>query len=151
MVTSCLDTMEAALGGKGRSVGEYFAVVVESSAVCLRAICGALDALGVGYKRNTSGAGVMEQVLAYPQRPALILLDFDLPEGDAVLIAAALRAHPQTAEIPIVLIAEEIQAAALHRVTRALFNGTLVKPIDRGALMALVIEILPNQNVALTN
>lgn len=124
-------------------MNEQVALVVESDAVCLRALSAALDALNVRYKRNASGKHVIEQVRAMTPPPNLILLDLDLPQGNALEIASALRADPTASQIPIILIAEGSAFKALPRSQRKWFAGTISKPISRSVLAEQIAQIAP--------
>jgi CheY-like chemotaxis protein len=124
-------------------VSEQVALVVESDAVCLRALSAALDALNVRYKRNASGRHVIEQVRAMTPPPNFILLDLDLPQGNALEIASALRADPTASQIPIILIADGSALKALPRSQRKWFAGTISKPVCRSALAAQIAQIAP--------
>ncbi len=118
------------------------ALVVESNAVSLRILSAALDTLHVKYKRNTSGKCVIEQARTMTPRPDVILLDLDLPQGNALEIAAALRADPATRLIPIILIADENVFASLPHPRQRWFAGTIAKPISRPVLTALIAQIV---------
>jgi CheY-like chemotaxis protein len=124
-------------------MGQQLALVVEGDAICLRALSTALDTLNVRYKRNASGQYVIEQVRAMTPPPDLILLDLDLPQGDALEIAEALRADPAARLIPIILIADGNAFNSLPRAQQKWFAGTLSKPISRPALAALIAQIAP--------
>jgi CheY-like chemotaxis protein len=124
-------------------MGQQLALVVEGDAICLRALSAALDALNVRYKRNASGQYVIEQVRAMTPPPDLILLDLDLPQGDALEIASALRADPAARLIPIILIADESAFDSLPRSQQKWFAGFISKPISRQVLAALIARIAP--------
>lgn len=115
-------------------------LVVESDAICLLSISGAIDALGLRCKRNTSGARVLEQVR--DMKPRLILIDLELPQGDSLAIAAELRADTTTMYIPVVGISDEETLTFLTRYQKCLFAGWLTKPISRQALSALINPLI---------
>ena len=50
----------------------------------------------------TSGAKALE--LAANQRPELILLDMVMPEMDGLEVCRALKANPDTAEVPVIFV-----------------------------------------------
>lgn len=121
-------------------------LVVESDAICLLSISGTMETLGLRCKRNTSGARVLEQVRE--MRPRLILIDLELPNGDPLEIAAALRADITTMYIPIVGISDEQTLAILTRYQKCLFAGWLTKPISRQALSALVNPLMVDHGLS---
>lgn len=132
-------------------MGQQLALVVEGDAICLRALSAALDALNVRYKRNASGQYVIEQVRTMTPPPDLILLDLDLPQGDALEIAAALRADPAARLIPIILIADENAFDSLPRAQQKWFAGFISKPISRHVLAALIARIAPQPHTVIIN
>lgn len=50
--------------------------------------------------------------LAIATRPDCLLLDFNLPDGDAVSLCASLRENPVTARIPVVIITGDTERRA---------------------------------------
>ncbi|MDZ4766168.1 MAG: response regulator [Chloroflexota bacterium] len=129
---------------------KMFVLVVESDAICLLAMSSALDALGVRCKRNTSGARVIEQVRAMNPRPQIILIDLDLPQGDPLAIAEALRMDSTTAFIPVIVVSSDADYARLSRHHQKLFAGHLSRPVARGALNALVRPLITRHNAGVT-
>ncbi len=67
-------------------------------------------------------------------RPDLILLDMFLPRMDGQDVLAALRARPETAQLPVVMLtgADIEQGGRRHN---ALPNGYIIKPLTFMALM----------------
>ncbi|MBX0330578.1 response regulator [Oscillochloris sp. ZM17-4] len=59
-----------------------------------------------GFQIITASNGVQAVALARAERPALILLDIDIPILDGRKTAQRLRAHPETQGIPIIVLTE---------------------------------------------
>ena len=68
--------------------------------------------------------------LAKQHRPALVLMDIELPTMDGVAALKTLRADPETAAIPVVAVTASVTPGERERVTAAGFNGYLSKPLD---------------------
>jgi len=76
--------------------------------------------------------------LARAHRPALVLLDVNLPEMDGYEVLKRLRADPATRAIPVVAISANAKPEDLARGHAAGFADYLTKPLDVARLLALV-------------
>lgn len=63
-------------------------------------------------------------------KPALILLDIQLPGMDGYAVAEALRANPKLDAIPVVAVTSYAMPGDRERCLAAGCNGYLEKPID---------------------
>lgn len=63
-------------------------------------------------------------------KPALILLDIQLPGMDGYAVAEALRANPELDAIPVVAVTSYAMPGDRERCLAAGCNGYLEKPID---------------------
>ena len=68
--------------------------------------------------------------LARAHRPALVLMDIQLPTVDGITALGRLRADPETAAIPVVAVTASVTPGERDRVVAAGFNGYVSKPID---------------------
>lgn len=68
--------------------------------------------------------------LAARERPALILLDIQLPGMDGYAVARALKADPALAAIPVVAVTSYAMAPDRARAMEAGCDGYIEKPID---------------------
>jgi CheY-like chemotaxis protein len=110
-------------------------LLVEDDARSLRALSALLSEMGIRYMRNTSGALVVEQVRAARPCPDLVLLNIDLPDGDAFAIYRELRDDPALAHIPVIALADtQVVPDILAQIQRSRFAGTLHKPVSQPAL-----------------
>jgi PAS domain S-box-containing protein len=76
--------------------------------------------------------------LARSHRPAVILLDINLPDMDGYEVMRCLREHPATAAIPVVAVSANAMPQDLERGKAAGFAAYLTKPLDVARLMAVV-------------
>lgn len=99
-------------------------------------------ALRKGIKLLSAMQGRLGLDLARQQRPNLILLDLHLPDlqGDEVLVR--LKGHPDTQNIPVVMISADATARQIQRLRDSGAIAYLTKPIDVGQLMALLDQML---------
>lgn len=119
------------------------ALVVEDDAHNLVAISTLLRELNIAYKRNTTGAQVLQQAHAMYPDLDFILLDMDLPEGDPFLIYEALRSDPRLENIPVIAIMDNHLLVSLkNRVEQKHFAGVAAKPLSSQTLQNLLNTIL---------
>ena len=81
--------------------------------------------------------------LAERIRPALILLDIQLPVMDGYAVAAELRRNPALAQTPIVAVTSYAMAGDRERVLAAGCNGYIEKPINPETFMNEALSFLP--------
>ena len=84
--------------------------------------------------------------LARSQRPALVLLDINLPDMDGYAVLQCLRDHPGTRSIPVLAVSANAMPRDLERAKAAGFAGYVTKPIDVADLVARVDGLLPGQD-----
>jgi CheY-like chemotaxis protein len=68
--------------------------------------------------------------LARAHRPALVLMDIQLPTMDGITALGRLRADPDTAGIPVIAVTASVTPGERDKVVAAGFNGYVSKPID---------------------
>jgi CheY-like chemotaxis protein len=73
--------------------------------------------------------------LAHERHPDAILLDVDLPDGDGGDLLAELKADPDTADIPVVVVTADARRSQEERVLAAGAAAYAAKPIDVRAFM----------------
>jgi two-component system, cell cycle response regulator DivK len=83
-----------------------------------------------GYEVIECEDGAPSLELARAHRPALVLMDIQLPTMDGITALGRLRADPETAAIPVVAVTASVTPGERDRVAAAGFNGYVSKPID---------------------
>ena len=83
-----------------------------------------------GYEVIECDDGAPSLELARAHKPALVLMDIQLPTMDGITALGRLRADPDTAEIPVVAVTASVTPGERDRVVAAGFNGYVSKPID---------------------
>ncbi len=83
-----------------------------------------------GYVVAAASDGAAGIALAAQIRPALILLDIQLPRMDGYEVARVLRQRPELARTPIVAITSYAMAGDRERILAAGCDGYIEKPID---------------------
>ncbi len=82
-----------------------------------------------GYRTLEATTAAEGIALAAAERPALILMDIQLPDMDGIAAIGRLRDAPDTASIPVVAVTAQAMAGDRERILGAGFDGYLVKPI----------------------
>ena len=101
------------------------------------------DALQVtGYQTIETETGEEGVRLAHERRPALILMDIQLPGINGVEALRQLRADPMTHTIPVIAVTASVMTDDRTRIMAAGFDGFHGKPISVRQLLATVREIL---------
>jgi two-component system cell cycle response regulator DivK len=83
--------------------------------------------------------------LAKSEKPDLILMDVQLPKMSGLDATKALRADPETKDIPIVVITSFAMSGDRERATAAGASGYLAKPYSPRELLALLRQFLPEE------
>lgn len=83
-----------------------------------------------GYEVAECDDGEPSIALAKARRPALILMDIELPRLDGISALARLRADPETAAIPVAAVTASVTPGERERVVAAGFDAYIAKPID---------------------
>lgn len=68
--------------------------------------------------------------LTREKRPALVLMDIQLPGIDGVTALERIRQEPATARIPVVAMTASVMKEDRERFDKAGFDGFITKPID---------------------
>src|SRR5262245_51580720 len=81
--------------------------------------------------------------LARERRPALILMDIQLPGMDGVTAVRELKRDPLTREIPVVAVTASAMPLERDAILKAGFDGYQAKPISVKDLLAEVRRLVP--------
>jgi two-component system cell cycle response regulator DivK len=106
------------------------------------------DVLGFrGYRTLEAETAEAGLELARAQRPALVLMDVQLPGMDGVAALARLRADPATAGIAVVALTAFAMKDDRERFLAAGFDGYLEKPLDVRAFPGQLAGVLARAGV----
>ena len=83
--------------------------------------------------------------LAKQHKPALVLMDIQLPVMDGITALGRLRADPATCGIPVIAVTASVTPGERDKVLAAGFNAYVGKPIDVDSFGALVDHFAPRE------
>ena len=83
-----------------------------------------------GYRTLEATTATEGLRLAREERPALILMDIQLPDFDGITALARLREDPITAQIPVIAVSASAMPDDAQRIVASGFNAYITKPID---------------------
>lgn len=95
-----------------------------------------------GYEVDTAGDAEHALVAIAANRPALILMDLQLPGVDGLELTRRLKADPQTRDIKIVAVTAYAMKGDQEKALAAGCDAYVTKPIDTRALPALIAKQL---------
>src|SRR5215470_13968513 len=95
-----------------------------------------------GYQTIEAETGEEGVQLARERRPALILMDIQLPAMNGIEALKELRADPTTRAIPIIAVTASVMAQDRQKIMAAGFDGFQCKPISVRELLATMRGIL---------
>lgn len=103
-------------------------LVVEDNAMSMKLFRDVLLATGYRPLEATTGSQAFE--LAAEIRPALVLMDIQLPDLDGIAALGRLRADERTASIPVLALTAQAMLGDRERLLAAGFDGYVSKPVN---------------------
>ena len=91
-----------------------------------------------GYHTLEASTATEALTLATEHRPALVLMDIELPDMDGLEALGRLRMDERTATIPVVAVTAQAMRGDRERFTAAGFDGYVAKPVDIDGLLETV-------------
>jgi len=101
-----------------------------------------------GYVVELARDGVEALAFLHRERPAVILLDIEMPRMDGFELLATLRDDARWRDLPVVMITSRIADRHRERATQLGANAYMGKPYHEEALLGLLTEILDDERPA---
>jgi CheY-like chemotaxis protein len=95
---------------------------------------------GFGVISVGTGAQAIERI--EKDRPDIVLVDVNMPEGDGYEVAAHVKATPDLKHIPVVLMTGAFEQVDESRAMPAGYDAVLAKPFEPHMVIALVRDLL---------
>lgn len=101
----------------------------------------ALEVVG-GWEVMVADSGKQGLAIATSSQPDLILLDIMMPDMDGVTTLKLLRADPDTAKIPVILLTAKVLQSDRQQFTTLDITAVIPKPFKTMLLAAQIAEIM---------
>lgn len=98
-----------------------------------------------GYEVVECEDGTPSLDLAKKHKPALVLMDIELPVMNGIEALRRLRDDPETASIPVIAVTASVTSSEREKVAAAGFNDYLSKPIDMQSFTETVDRLVGAQ------
>lgn len=95
-----------------------------------------------GYEVVTAVDAATTEAALAARRPALVVMDVQLPDVDGLELTRRLKADPQRRGIPVLVLTAYAMKGDAEKARAAGCDGYLVKPIDADALPRAVAALL---------
>ena len=112
-------------------------IMVVDDSVTVRKVTGRLLKRN-GYRTISARDGVEAMALLQEHRPAVMLLDIEMPKMDGFEVATAVRNHPELNALPIVMITSRTGEKHRQRAHDIGVNEYLGKPFQEGLLLETI-------------
>ena len=123
-------------------------LLVEDSPSDVRLTEEALKESGLDYELSLANDGEeamnflhQQKMSAFSKMPHIILLDLNMPKKNGHEVLAEIKADPQLAKVPVVLLTVSQQEKDVMEALRLKMNYYLCKPVDAEQLTALIKAI----------
>lgn len=116
-------------------------LVIEDNALNLELMVYLLETAGHETLCATDGEAGLQMALR--ERPDLVLCDIQLPLRDGHAVAAALRADPVQAQVPLVAVTAAAMRGDRDMALASGFDALVAKPIDPTRFLAQIQPYLP--------
>lgn len=103
-------------------------LIVEDNEKNMKLVRDVLQAKGYATLEAVTGEDGVR--LAAEHRPALVLMDIQLPGISGIEALKRLRAVPATASIPVIAVTASVMASDRRNITDAGFDGYVGKPLN---------------------
>ena len=87
------------------------------------------------YEIISAGTGREAVAKVYQERPDLVILDYQMPEGDGIYVMTKLRTALETFTIPVIIMTAYDSAELRRRAFRLAADCVLAKPVSPGDLL----------------
>lgn len=89
----------------------------------------------------TAEDGVSATALALAERPAAIIMDLSLPDGDGIALLKKFQSYSELAAVPVIVVTADCSTRKKRQVLDAGAWAFLEKPTDYQSLLATLREI----------
>jgi two-component system, chemotaxis family, chemotaxis protein CheY len=117
-------------------------MLVDDSRIMRRVQKGILESIGLTNIIEAGDGNDALQKLAENTDIDLVLLDWNMPNLNGLETLKAIKAMPETTNIPVIMVTSEADKARVLEAVKAGAVGYIVKPFEAGALEKKVTAVL---------
>ena len=128
-------------------------LVMDDNPTNRRVLCGQLQPVGFDVIATATGAETLKMLKdahATGSPFDVLIADDQMPDCDGVSFAAQVKASPDVAGTPLILLTSMDQHGAVSNLTRAGFAAYMTKPVRGSELRACIERVLEHQLEAVT-
>lgn len=115
-------------------------LVVDDNALNAKLLRLALEAQGYAVRVAASAAAARAAVAS--ARPALVLLDVQLPDGDGLAVLREMRADATLAQLPVMVVSAFAAGEDLDRAYAAGADAFVPKPVNVRSLLRILASLV---------
>lgn len=107
--------------------------------------------VSAGFQVEVAANGAEARLAVNRAKPALILMDLQMPDVDGYTLTREFKAHPDLSAVPIVAVTASAMRGDEERALRHGCDGYVSKPIDTRAFVQTVTRFLPSERIVPAN
>lgn len=123
-----------ALSGNAGNVQRTL-LLVDDDAVMIRTL---REGLSTSYKVLPANSGANALKILARAKPDLILLDYEMPEMNGPQVLEALRANPETANIPVMFLTAKTDTESLAKIDALKPQGHMIKTLPLTEIKGII-------------
>lgn len=109
-------------------------IVVDDSRAIRSVIARMMREMGFAVVEAGNGQDAIASLEAMPEKPDLVLLDWNMPVMDGYACLQAIRSHPANSVIKVMMITTETEVERMQQALLAGANEYMMKPFTPDAL-----------------
>lgn len=117
-------------------------MTVDDSRIIRKIVGSCIEALGFEVLEAEDGQQCLETLRGLEQEVKLILLDWNMPNMDGLTTLNNLKANPETAHIPVMMVTTESERSRMVDAIRSGAAQYLAKPFSDDELITKMMECL---------
>ena len=112
-------------------------LLVDDDAVMIRTL---REGLSTSYKVLPANSGANALKILAKTKPDLILLDYEMPDMNGTQVFEALKANPETADIPVMFLTAKSDSGSIERIESLKPEGHMLKTLPLREIKAIIQE-----------
>jgi CheY-like chemotaxis protein len=110
------------------------ALVVDDSAAVRELLVEHLTEIGFEVEQAAEGSIALSRIAAKPQ-PAVVILDWSMPDMDGLEVLRRIRADARSADVPVIMVTTDAELPFMEEAMAAGASEYLLKPFDAQSVL----------------